>query len=138
MNIAFDCEAVMGPGSRNRGIGNYTVNQIRALVRSDPENHYFFFNLFGSCDYFTEEVEAGLLTEYDYTCVVNGRFLFGGERKAVLGELLRRFLRENSIDLFYVTSPFDGFFPTYEKEWFEGCRVCATCYDIIPWIYPEW
>lgn len=137
MNIAFDCEAVMGPGSRNRGIGNYTVNQIRSLVRLDRENRYFFFNVFGSCDYFTEEVEAGLLTEVDYSCVANGRFLYGGERRGVLGELVRRFLRENSIDLFYVTSPFDRFFPVYEKEWFEDCRVCATCYDIIPWLNPE-
>ena len=43
MNIAFDSEAVMSPTSRNRGIGNYTLGQMKTLIRLDRGNRYFFF-----------------------------------------------------------------------------------------------
>lgn len=134
MNIAFDSEAVMSPTSRNRGIGNYTLGQMKTLIRLDRGNRYFLFNVFGSCDFFVEEVEEGLLTQVDYTCAVDDKFLFMDEQSEVFGELVRKFVRDYQIDIFYITSPIDKFFPRYRKEWFGSCRTCATVYDVIPYV----
>lgn len=66
MNIAFDGIAILGAMSKNRGIGNYAVNQFREIVRQDQENRYFFFNVLEETDIFKEEIQEGLLQEDDF------------------------------------------------------------------------
>ncbi len=55
----------------------------------------------------------------------------------LVGKVVKRFLKENQIDVFYMTSPFDENMTLYRKEWFEGVTVVATVYDIIPYIMKE-
>ena len=45
MNIAFDDIALLGPLSKNRGIGNYAFGLFKTLIKSDKENHYYMFNI---------------------------------------------------------------------------------------------
>ena len=46
MRIAFDATAILGPMSKNRGIGNYSLSQFATMIELDKENTYYFFNMF--------------------------------------------------------------------------------------------
>ena len=41
MNIAIDVLAILGPDSKNRGIGNYNVSQFKRVFQQDIKNNYF-------------------------------------------------------------------------------------------------
>lgn len=134
MNIAFDGVALLGRMSKNRGIGNYTLDQIRTILRNDRNNRYFFFNAMEKTDIFEQEIQAGLLQEDDFFCMKNGYFLSSPGMPEVYESLVKKYLETNKIDLFYITSPFDGSLPIYKKEWFQNTRVVATVYDVIPYV----
>lgn len=137
MNIAFDGIALLSPTSKNRGIGNYVHSQLKTVLEQDRENRYFFFNAFGETDLFPEETASGRLREEDFLCVKDGAFLRAKGFREFYGELVKTFLRKNQIDVFYITSPFDGIVPAYEQSWFSETRTVAICYDIIPYLFPE-
>ena len=46
MNIGFDSVGILGPASKNRGIGNYTKSQFLKMAEIDKENQYFFLNTY--------------------------------------------------------------------------------------------
>ncbi len=137
MNIAFDGIAILGAMSKNRGIGNYALNQFREILRQDQENRYFFFNVLEETDVFVEEIQLGLLQEDDFFCVKDEFSLAIPDFQIVYGALIKEYIRKNRIDVFYITSPFDGHLPPYQEEWFEGVQVAATVYDIIPYVMRE-
>lgn len=134
MNIAFDGSALLGPMSRNRGIGNYAMSQLREVIHQERENKYFFFNIFERSNFFEEEVKEGLLQEDDFLCMAEDKFLPVPEFENVLGALLERYIKDNAIDVFYITSPFEAQMPVYQKKWLHNVRVVATVYDIIPYV----
>lgn len=137
MNIAFDGIAILGAMSKNRGIGNYTLSQFRTILRQDTENQYFFFNVLEKTGAFTEEIQKGLLQEDDFFCVKDDFALAVPDFQVMYGALIKEYIRKNKIDVFYITSPFDGHLPPYQQEWFEGVQVIATVYDIIPYVMRE-
>lgn len=137
MNIAFDGIAILGAMSKNRGIGNYAFNQFREILRQDQENRYFFFNVLEETDIFAEEIQMGLLQEDDFCCVKDDFALAIPNFQIMYGALIKEYIRKNQIDLFYITSPFDGHLPPYQEGWFEGVQVVATVYDIIPYVMRE-
>ena len=132
MNIAFDAVAILGPMSKNRGIGNYATAQFREMIARDPDNQYFFFNVFepyslGNYENLTEEYfdcgkDRGLLSVADGIVYEN---------------LIRRFIQKHKIDVFYITSPFDDRVPVYRKEWFADTQTAITVYDIIPYVLKD-
>ena len=136
MNIAFDAYAILGPMSKNRGIGNYALSQFTGMVNRDPVNHYFFLNM-------VEDFSlASLITSNNFT----EDYLPTGAKNALLrseaysdavGAAIQRYIAENNIDIFYITSPFESSFIRYRKEWFRGVRVVVTVYDIIPYVMKE-
>lgn len=136
MRIAFDATAMLGPDSKNRGIGNYSKGQFQTMINMDEENEYFFFNLFE--DISLKEF-AGLEKDIREFYSYSGRkqFLLGREYEEILGGIVRHYLEENRIDVFYITSPFDTDGILYKKEWFSGVRVVVLVYDIIPYIFKE-
>ena len=134
MNIAFDGIALLGPMSKNRGIGNYALSQLRTILRKDRKNKYFFFNVLEETDIFAEEIQDGLISQYNFPMVVDRKRTFSEGFYDVYRSLLINFLADNKIDIFYITSPFDGSLPTYLKEWFGSTKVIATVYDIIPYV----
>ena len=135
MNIAFDATAILGPMSKNRGIGNYALSQFTGMINQDRNNHYFFMNMIekGYClgdlitnkEHFTEDF---IDTGKDHVLLRNPAYA------GVIGNVIRRYLRENNIDIFYITSPFESSYMLYQKEWFENVRVVVTVYDIIPYV----
>lgn len=136
MNIAIDATGIFGPLSENRGIGNYCYNHLKAMLETDSINNYYFINFF----------EKGKLTElYDYPNFNEIYFYMGVDKflsfnckyKEIMGDIIKNFITEYEIDLFYITSPFDLQLHTYKKEWFNGIKTAATVYDIIPYIFKE-
>ncbi|MBR4628447.1 MAG: glycosyltransferase [Ruminococcus sp.] len=137
MNIAFDAYAILGPMSRNRGIGNYALSQFSGMVSRDPDNHYFFFNAVDKEFRLSEHTTGGNLTE-DYIGTGSDCALLRSEAySSALGAAIKRYIAENSIDIFYITSPFESSFIRYQKEWFADCRVVVTVYDIIPYVMKD-
>ena len=138
MNIAIDATAILGEGSKNRGIGNYGLAQMRALLQIDRENQYFFLNYFE--EEFTLETDGRSFDNLHEIFLWVGKDCFlsiDPAYQAVFGDLIRNFIRDNQIDVFYVTSPFDGHIFPYQKEWFGNARVVATVYDLIPLIMKD-
>ena len=137
MNIALDATGMLGPMSKGRGIGNYSLNLLRALTENDKENHYFFLNFFENVDDAQLVNDKKNFTQINFYMGKDRALLDHVEYAEILGGIVRRFIRENNIDMFIVTSPFDDHVMTYRKEWFLDTKVIAIVYDIIPYIFSE-
>jgi glycosyltransferase involved in cell wall biosynthesis len=137
MNIAFDATAILGPMSKNRGIGNYALSQFTTMINMDKENNYFFFNLLE--DYklsqFIENI-SNFKVSYFY-CGKDNFLLKNTLYNNIIGDIIRNYLKKNKIDVFYITSPFESTYPIYKKEWFKNVKVVATVYDIIPYVLKD-
>lgn len=136
MNIAFDATALLSPSSRNRGIGNYTYNQFINLIRMDKDNQYFFFNLFDEFS-MADQAGTGNVTDFYLFSGQDHELISKKQYQELVGDIIQKFLRENQIDIFYITSPFELMTFVYKKEWFQGVKTVATVYDIIPYVMKE-
>lgn len=133
MNIAFDAAAILGPMSKNRGIGNYALAQFKKMIETDKENKYYFFNLIE--DFSMENVVFdGSVKDCFFFTGRENQLYVKEECSDIIGAIIKKFLRENNIDVFYVTSPFEGRYQLYKCEWFENVKIVATVYDIIPYV----
>lgn len=137
MNIAFDAVAILGYMSRNRGIGNYALNQFSGMVNLDRNNKYFFLNMIDKDFSLSPLITNDNFTEDFIDTGKNNVLLRNEAYSEVIGSIIKRYIRENNIDIFYITSPFESNFILYKKEWFEGVRVISTVYDIIPYVMKD-
>lgn len=137
MNIAFDAVAILGYMSRNRGIGNYALNQFTGMVNLDKKNKYFFLNMIDRNFKLSPMITNDSFTEDFIDTGKNNVLLRSEAYSEVVGNIIKRYIRENNIDIFYITSPFESSFTLYKKEWFEGVRVISTVYDIIPYVMKD-
>lgn len=138
MNIAFDATAILGPMSKNRGIGNYALSQFTKMIDRDKANTYFFMNMiekdFSLSDYVSKEA----VFHEDFIDTGRNNVLLRSEKYAdIIGAVIRRYIEENNIDIFYITSPFESNYIPYKKEWFGRAKVVVTVYDIIPYVMKE-
>lgn len=136
MRIAFDAIGILGPGSKNRGIGNYATGQFAAMVEQDTNNEYVFFNLFEEEFSFKRSIAEGKNLEEFTLYSGKDNFLLKDSDHDITGKIIRKFLQENSIDVFYLTSPFDANM-RYKIEWFKDVKIVVLVYDVIPYIYKE-
>jgi glycosyltransferase involved in cell wall biosynthesis len=136
MNIAIDVLGILGPKSKNRGIGNYSVGQLKALFSLDKDNRYFLLN-------FYEDIRLRDILNYGDN--VQEYYLYSGHNlfllrnpayAGIVGNIIRNFINEHGIELYYITSPFDDCF-LYNSEWFENTRYIVTVHDIIPYIFKD-
>lgn len=134
MRIGFDASAILGPDSKNRGIGNYSLAQFECYVRLHPEHEFFLFNVFEPFDMAARMGNpVNFHQEYFYCGPDN--FLRQDRRlDEVFGDLVHSFVTKNRLDVFYITSPFELHQPLYRREWFGAARVVATVYDVIPYM----
>jgi len=137
LNIAFDATAILGPMSKNRGIGNYALSQFKTMMELDKINHYYFLNFFEEFTFKMGGFENKNLKEFYFDCGIDRFLACNKDYEEIIGDIIQKFIKENEIDVFYITSPFDGHIFTYKKEWFEGVNVVATIYDIIPYVMKD-
>lgn len=136
MNIAIDVLAILGPDSKNRGIGNYTTSHLKKLFEEDKVNNYFLLNFYeDTCLKDILNYPDNVSEHYFYL----GRdgYLGKGEKfQEIFGGIIKNFIFVNNIDIFYFTSPFDSLI-SYDMSWFKGLKTAATLYDIIPYIFKK-
>ncbi|MCM1358102.1 MAG: glycosyltransferase family 4 protein, partial [Prevotella sp.] len=137
MNIAFDAVAILGYMSRNRGIGNYALSQFTGMINRDSQNKYFFLNMIDRNFKLSPMITNNNFTEDFIDTGKNNVLLRNYAYSDVIGGIIKRYIRENNIDIFYITSPFESAFTLYKKEWFDGVKVIMTVYDIIPYVMKE-
>lgn len=135
MNIAFDDIALLGPLSKNRGIGNYAFGLFKTLIKSDKENHYYMFNIMEEFSWKSYADDENIIEDFYY--LGKEQFLAHEPYKEIFGKILQNFIKKNEIDIFIITSPFDGHVLPYRKEWFQNVNVVAIVYDIIPYVMKE-
>jgi len=132
MNIAIDVMAISL--SKNRGIGYYTSGQLKALFELDKtRNRYFLLNLYDNFSLKDELQYGDNVTEH---FIYTGKDLFLWDYPELIGSLFQNFIQEHKIDLFYLTSPV-VFRCLLDKSWFINTKYIVTCYDIIPYIFPD-
>jgi glycosyltransferase involved in cell wall biosynthesis len=137
MNIAFDAGAIeIAKGS---GIGNYTLNQFKRLIELSSEHNFFYFNVIEESSLTDIIAGKNFNKKYYYSGKDNFLRKYNGEYKELMGSIVKNFIKENKIDVFYITAPFltssdIGYNVLYEKKWFKDVVVVATVYDIIPYI----
>ncbi|QGG49994.1 glycosyltransferase [Lysinibacillus pakistanensis] len=136
MNIAIDVLAILGPDSKNRGIGNYTTSQLKNLFAQDKENKYFLLNFYEDTKLKDILNYGDNVSEYYYYLGEDGFLGRNEDFNEIFGLLIRNFLKKNKIDSFYFTSPFDSLI-SYDLEWFSNVKTVATLYDIIPYIFKD-
>ena len=136
MNIGFDAQAILGTGSKNRGIGNYSTSLFNTLIDIDKDNDYFCLNVFEEkiTDNYIKKTDN--FSEINYYTGPNLKYVIK-EFEAYYGSIVSDFIIKNNIDVFYITSPFDSSFMSYKKEWFLNSKVVTILYDIIPWIFQD-
>lgn len=137
MKIAFDAVGLLGPMSKNRGIGNYSEGFIKSLIQLDRDNEYFFFNIFEAAESLKQEKQNFQIKEKYFEILKNQDDCVHPGFIKFYTSLLKAFLKKNDIDVFVITSPFDGHVPSYQKEWFGRVKTVAICYDIIPYIMKD-
>ena len=137
MNISFDATAILGPLSKNRGIGNYALSQFGKMIERDRNNHYFFLNFYE--DFRLSDIigTAENLHEFYFYTGEENSLLKNPQYTSLIGDIIQNFIREHQIDIFYMTSPFESTSFIYQKEWFSQVKVVATVYDIIPYVMKE-
>jgi len=131
MNIAIDVMAISL--SKNRGIGYYTSGQLKALFELDKTNRYFLLNLYDDFSLKNELQYGDNVSEH---FIYTGKNLFLWDYPKLINSFFQNFIQEHKIDLFYLTSPV-VFRCLLDKSWFINTKYIVTCYDIIPYIFPD-
>lgn len=135
--IAFDATALLGPMSKGRGIACAIQELIYALLTSHPNQNFYVFNTWERVDWNDYFPGCKNLKETYLYSGKDGFLMTNPDYKDVYGNLVQAFLKEQQIDAFFITSPFEDQIHTYEKEWFRDVRTAAMVYDLIPWVFPE-
>jgi len=133
MNIAIDVMGILGSMGRNRGIGYYTIAQIKALLALDKQNNIYLLNLYDDTSLKDILQYSDNVSEYYFN---TGKNYFLWKYPELISEIYRRFIREYKIDLIYFTSPADPCHPL-DKSWFKNTKYIVTVYDIIPCVLPD-
>lgn len=137
MNIAFDAGAI--EAAKGSGVGNYTLNQFKALIENHSEHSFHYFNTLENSTLVDKIKADNFFTNFYFPGRDDFLRFYNGPYRNVYGSLVSNFIRKNKIDVFYITAPFlttsgIGYNILYRKEWFPDIPVVTTVYDIIPYI----
>lgn len=139
MKIGIDLKPFF-TGSKFRGIGMYSRELIKELLKLENDTEYHFLNMYG------EYVGDPLLDEkcklYEY--YTGPKYVDVGERQLLATEKtsniiqaeVEHFLEQSQIDVMFFTSP-NEYGNIYKAEWFAGVTKVAILYDLIPLIFPQ-
>ncbi|MCR5090942.1 MAG: glycosyltransferase [Oscillospiraceae bacterium] len=139
MKIGIDLRPLY-TGSKYRGVGIYTRETLKQLLRMDRENEYHFLNLYGDFpDDLVLDDRCFLHSYYDGPMITDcgNRNLFRIPELDGLRETqVRDYLQSSKIDVMLFTSPNEYGNP-FQAEWFSGVRTASILYDVIPLVFPK-
>lgn len=144
MRIVIDLQGAQSPGSRNRGIGRYSMSMAKAIVRNKGE-HEVIIALNGLFPDTIEPIRAdfeGLLPQENIRVWDTPRSICHLESsnnwRRETAELVREaFLASLQPDMVYVTSLFEGLSDdavTSIGKFTQTIPTAVTLYDLIPLI----
>ena len=146
MRIVIDMQGAQSTGSRNRGIGRYTLSLVKAIVQERDE-HEIVLALNGQ---FADTIEPirtafdGLLPQENirvwHALAPTAHVDPSNTQRRQAAELVyEAFLASLAPDFIYVTSLFeglgDGAITSIHRQQ-AGIPVAVTLYDLIPYINP--
>lgn len=127
-------------GSKFRGIGMYSRELIKELLKIGKNDTFHFLNLYG------EYTGDPLLDKncYVYEYYSGPKIVDVGERqlfsevstKKIIENEVKHFLKQSKIDVMLFTSPTE-YGNLMEADWFANVGKVAILYDLIPLIFPE-
>lgn len=147
MRIVIDMQGAQTPGSRNRGIGRYTISLVKELVLQRGE-HEIVLVLNGLFSDSIEPIRAlfdGLLPQSNIMVwQAVGPLAYDNpnniSRRHIAELSYEAFLVSQHPDLIYITSLFEGLNDdaiTSIHQLQQDVLVAVTLYDLIPFINPD-
>jgi glycosyltransferase involved in cell wall biosynthesis len=148
MRIVLDLQACQSEGSRNRGIGRYSLSLARAIaeLRGDHELRIALNALYPDAAREVEDQLAGLVpfasfSHYHYLPPDRPFGAEGEYRRAVASALIRQHYAQLQPDVLHISSVFEGLVgqavvPTQLSSLRPVVRV-ATLYDLIPLVFKD-
>lgn len=132
VNIGLDTSSILV--YRNRGIGNYTINLYRNIIKNDKNNRYFFLNwsqtsLISFFDIKGNNFKECMLGEWQEWKPDRYK-----EDENEVKKIIKTFLRINKIDIFLIPALFNWRFPVFRKRWFGRVRLTGVVYDLTPYV----
>lgn len=139
MKIGIDLKPFF-TGSKYRGIGNYTRELLKELLRLDTEDEFYCLNLYGRYMGDPELNEKCQLYEYytgaKYVDVGERQILSNDSTRNIIKAEVEHFVNQSKIDVMLFTSPTE-YGNLYEAEWFGGILKVGILYDLIPLLFPD-
>lgn len=136
MRIAIDFR-VMSTEAANRGMGRYTQQQLREVLRRDTTNEYFILTYPGIRKTLIDpEVSSSSRVQFlfiDLNEINNDGLSLNREKVYEYSGKFQEILYKKKIDLYHATTPFLN--PIITD--FAVCPYLCTLYDLIPYIYPQ-
>ena len=136
MKIGIDVQALQTEGSKNRGIGRYSENLIKAILKNDPRNSFKLFlnGLYEDKIDITENNRVELKT-VKYINPEN----FSDRDANNLIQFLE--YKNSNLDILQIMSSAEGF-PSklpVTNNYIDRLNsiICTIIYDLIPLHYPE-
>jgi len=147
MRIVIDMQGLQTPFSRNRGVGRYTIELVKAMT-FNPMGHEIILALNGA---FPDTIES-IRAEFDAklpqknikvwqqffdASAINTKNIWRKEAGQILRE---EFLNSLKGDIIFSTNLQEGIFDaacTSVKILPTNSLICCTLHDVIPLIYPH-
>ena len=139
MRIAIDLQGIQSDGSRNRGIGRYSFELVRNIIKHGSENHYVLVGnaaLFDVRDFFKNEISQKNVDFLDWYTPCPVHFQSNNTTKLVVGRYMKSyFFSCLNVDIILLTSFLEGFSENFISE-IDGIKsttkVFSIFYDLIP------
>lgn len=139
MKIGIDLKP-FSTGSKYRGIGMYSRELIKELLKLENDAEYHFLNMYTPYHNDPEMDEKCYLHEY----YMGPKIVDVGEKQLFRDESLdnmteayvRHFLKKSEIEVMLFTSP-NEYGTLYKAEWFKDVFTVGILYDLIPLIFPD-
>lgn len=141
MNIAVDVMPLVNGSYAKRGVGFLTKQMLLHMFQNDKTNRYFLFNIYSD----RRNPEIDLMDMFGHPANVSEQYFCMGkdfwtlrnhDYDVIMGKVIRRFIRENKIDVFIHFSPTQNKI-LYNYAWYEDTYLITYCYDLIPYVFPE-
>jgi glycosyltransferase involved in cell wall biosynthesis len=125
-----------GPYQVSRGMGRYTQQQLREVLRADSSNEYVICCPAGADRALIDPqvLAAGNVVVRTLPAAVTRPSPEGEDDTLERVELFQAWVERCGLDLFHATTPMVAVEPVLTA--FDACPLVATLYDLIPLVFP--
>jgi glycosyltransferase involved in cell wall biosynthesis len=136
MRIGIDYRFLAaGPYQVSRGMGRYTQQQLREVLRVDPSNEYVVCCPAGAdTSLIHPDVAAAPNASVVHLPAAVSRRGESADDTLERAELLQAWVERSALDLFHLTTPMLQSEPVLAG--FDACPLVVTLYDLIPLVFP--